>query len=56
MRRRLYQGKLDYPKTGPRMVALVPRARDGLTGLPRDSERVFTSKHGLRLSSGSLRS
>jgi integrase len=56
VRRRLYQGRLDYPKTGPRMVALVPHARDALTGLPRDSELVFSSKRGRRLSSGSLRS
>jgi integrase len=40
VRRRLYQGKLDYPKTGPRMVALVPQARDALTGRPRLGVRV----------------
>jgi integrase len=40
VRRRLYQGKLDYPKTGPRMVALVPQARDALTGRPRLGARV----------------
>lgn len=48
--RRLYQGKLDEPKTGPVVIALTPPARDAIMGLRRTDHLVFHSKTGKRLS------
>lgn len=48
--RRLYRGDVDEPKTGVKLVALTPPARDAIIGLPRTSRLVFTSKTGKRLS------
>lgn len=53
-RRRLYRGRIGEPKTGPKVIALTPPARDAIIGLPRDSHLVFTSKTGKRLSQGAL--
>jgi integrase len=53
-RRRLYRGELDVPKTGPKLIALTAPARDAIKRLPRDSDLVFTSKTGLRLSTRNL--
>ena len=47
--KRLYRGKLDDPKTGPKTVALVPPARDAIAGLAMDGDWLFTSKTGLQL-------
>jgi integrase len=51
---RLYRGTLDDPKTGRKVIFLTPPARDAIAALPRDSQYVFTSKTGKRLSAGSL--
>lgn len=49
--RRLYRGTVDEPKTGKKLIALTPPARDAIIGLSRDRGRlVFTTKTGLRLS------
>lgn len=48
--RRLYRGQVAEPKTGPKMIALTPPARDAVIGLPRGGRLVFTSKTGKRLS------
>jgi integrase len=53
-RRRLYRGELDVPKTGPKLIALTPPARDAIKRLPRECELVFTSKTGVRLSTRNL--
>ena len=53
VKRRLYRGRLDTPKSNkPRRIALTPPARDALLGLPSRSEGglVFRSKTGKRLS------
>lgn len=47
---RLYRGTVDEPKTGAKLIALTPPARDAIMGLPRDGRYVFTSKTGRRLS------
>jgi integrase len=52
--RRLYRGRLDEPKTGPKTIALTPPARDAILGQPRTSPYVFTSKTGKRLSSTNM--
>ena len=52
--RRLYRGRIAEPKTGPKVIALTPPARDAIAGLPRDGDLVFTSKTGKRLSAGAL--
>lgn len=48
--RRVYRGRLDVPKTGVRLIALTPPARDAIRSQSRRSELVFTSKKGGRLS------
>lgn len=52
--RRLYRGQIDEPKTGAKLIALTPPARDAILGLPRVSPLVFTSKTGKRLSSTNM--
>lgn len=47
--RRVYRGTVDEPKTGPKLIALTPPARDAIIGLPRTSRLVFTSKRGKRI-------
>ncbi|MEA2495757.1 MAG: integrase [Thermoleophilaceae bacterium] len=55
VRRRLYKGSLDVPKSNRiRQIALTPPARDALVGLPRTSALVFTGKRGGRLSQPTL--
>lgn len=53
-RRRLYRGSLGEPKTGPKVIALTPPARDAIIGLPRKSHLVFTSKTDKRLAQSTL--
>jgi hypothetical protein len=48
--RRVYRGTLDVPKTGVRLIALTPPAREAIRSQSRRSELVFTSKTGGRLS------
>jgi integrase len=48
--RRVYRGTVSDPKTGPKLIALTPPARDAIIGLPRDGRLVFRSKTGRRLS------
>lgn len=48
-RRRVYRGHVDTPKTGPKIIALTPPAREALADLPR-GRYVFPSKTGKRLS------
>jgi integrase len=52
--RRLYRGRLDEPKSGPKTIALTPPARDAIIGLPQTGRLVFTSKTGRRLSQSTL--
>jgi integrase len=52
--RRVYRGQVDEPKTGPKLIALTPPARDAILGLPRTSRLVFTAKRGGRISQSSL--
>lgn len=52
--RRVYKGELDEPKTGPKLIALTPPARDAILGLPRDGRLVFRSKTGRRLSQSGM--
>lgn len=47
--RRLFRGQLDVPKTGEKVIALTPPARDAVLGLDRSGRYVFTSKTGRRL-------
>jgi integrase len=47
--RRVYRGTVEEPKTGPKLIALTPPARDAIKRLPRNSKLVFTSKRGKRL-------
>jgi integrase len=56
VRRRLYRGKLDLPKSNKvRRIALTPPARDALLTLPSARDGlVFRSKRGLRLSQPTL--
>jgi integrase len=56
VRRRLYRGRLDQPKTGQRQVALPPPARDALIGIPRINELVFPAARGGRISQSALTS
>ncbi len=48
--RRVYKGRVAEPKTGPKVIALTPPARDAIMGLPRTSRLVFANKRGGRLS------
>ena len=52
--RRVYRGQVAEPKTGPKLIALTPPARDAIIGLPRTSRLVFTAKRGGRISQASL--
>ena len=52
--RRVYRGTTAEPKTGVKLIALTPPARDAILGLPRDGRLVFTSKTGKRLSQGMM--
>jgi integrase len=52
--RRVYRGQVDEPKTGPKLIALTPPARDAIIGLPRTGRLVFTAKRGGRISQASL--
>jgi integrase len=52
--RRFYGGTVEEPKTGPKVIALTPPARDAIKGLPRDSKLVFTSKKGSQLNPRAL--
>lgn len=52
--KRLYEGSIDKPKTGEKLIALTPPARDAIMGNSRDSRYVFTTKTGKRMSQGSL--
>jgi integrase len=55
VRRRLYKGELDLPKSNAiREIALTPPARDAILGQPRTSSLVFTAKRGGRLSQSTL--
>jgi integrase len=55
VRRRVYKGHVDLPKSGrTRTVAMPPLARDALLGLSRETTLVFTSKRGKRLSAPML--
>ena len=40
--RRLFRQSLDVPKTGKKVIALTPPARDALLGLDRSTRYVFT--------------
>lgn len=51
---RLYRGDVDDPKYGKATIALTPPARDAILALPRDSEYVFLSITGKRLSQPTL--
>lgn len=51
---RLYRGDVDVPKTGPKLIALTPPARDAIIGLHREGRYVFTSKRGVRLSATTM--
>lgn len=46
--RRLYRGELDEPKTGAKVIALTPPARDAILALPRKDRHIFLSKTGKR--------
>jgi integrase len=52
--RRLYRGVVDEPKTGPKVIALTPPARDAIIGLPREGRLVFTTKTGKRFSATNM--
>lgn len=55
VRRRLYHGELDLPKSNEaRRVVLTPQARDALLPLERVAETIFVSKRGVRLSQPTL--
>jgi integrase len=47
--RRVYRGTVEEPKSGPKLIALTPPARDAIKSLPRNSKLVFTSKRGKQL-------
>lgn len=53
--RRLYRGRVDVPKSNQgREVALTPPAREALGVVPRETNLVFLSKTGKRLSQPTL--
>ena len=55
VRRRLYDGELDLPKSNkPRTIVLTPAARDALLPLERVANTVFVGKRGDRLSAPKL--
>jgi len=47
--RRVYRGTLDKPKSGTRLIALTPPAREAIRSLSRHSKLVFTSMTGRQL-------
>lgn len=49
--RRVYNGELDQPKTGPKLIALPEPALTAINWLSRDSNLVFPSRVGTQLSS-----
>ncbi|MEK6252218.1 MAG: tyrosine-type recombinase/integrase [Actinomycetota bacterium] len=57
VRRRLYRGRVDLPKSGkPRAIVLFPEARDALLTLPRGQrgERIFRAKRGGSMTASTL--
>jgi len=50
VRRRVFDGHLDVPKSGTPERVLSPHARDAILPLREDRELVFASKQGQRLS------
>lgn len=55
VKRRLYRGELDLPKSNKvRKCVLTPAARDALLPLDRSTEIVFPGKRGARMSQSSL--
>lgn len=55
VRRRLYRGQLDLPKSNKaRDIVLLPEARDALLALDRSTEWVFVGKRGDRMSQSKL--
>lgn len=50
VRRRVFDGRLDVPKSGTSERVLPPQARDAILPLRGDRELVFASKQGQRLS------
>lgn len=51
---RLYRGSVDAPKTGEKLIALTPPARDAILPLDRSGPFLFTNKSGGQLNQGSL--
>jgi integrase len=55
VRRRIYRGEVDLPKSGrAREIVLFPEARDALLGLPRDGDRIFRAKRGGDLTASTI--
>lgn len=55
VRRRVYRGDVDLPKSGKaRQIVLFPEAQDALLGLPRDVNRVFRAKRGGNMTHSTL--
>ncbi len=55
VRRRLYRGQLDLPKSNKtREIVLTPQARSALDPLNRSSEWVFTAKRGGHMTQSTL--
>jgi integrase len=53
--RRLYRGKIDTPKSGPKTIALPPPARELILRQPtRALDLVFVSKMGCRLTASTV--
>jgi integrase len=52
--RRVYEGQLAEPKTGPKEIALTPPARDALMALDRDCPLVFPAKRGGMISASGM--
>ncbi len=48
--RRVYRGEVAEPKTGPKVIALTPPARDAILNLDRSTQYVFPAKRGGRMS------
>lgn len=52
--KRVYEGQIDKPKTGEKLIALTLPARDAIMGNSRESRYVFTTLTGKRMSQGAL--
>jgi integrase len=52
--KRVYEGQIDSPKSGAKLIALTRPARDAIVGNSRHSRYVFTTKTGKRMSQGAL--